>query len=69
MNDESAVDPVDALGETVVLAEDLETIDEELGDEDLSDVVPVARDDRPFDAVGPDAITGRFRAPRRARAS
>lgn len=69
MDDESTADPVDALGETVVIAEDLETIDEGLGDDDLSDGVPVARDDGPFDAVGPDAITGRFRTPRLARAS
>ena len=38
-------------------------------DDDLSDGVPVAREDGPFDSVGPDAITGRFTKPRIARAS
>lgn len=69
MDDESTVDQVDALGETVVLSDDIDTIDEELGGDDLSDGVPVAEEERPFDAIGPDAPTGRFRAPRLARAS
>jgi hypothetical protein len=59
MDDDSTCD----VGETAIGADDMQTIDEGLEDE-LSDGIPVAREENPDTSVGPDAITGRFTKPR-----